>query len=538
MEIPGFAVKIADQYRRFLLILNIPWNSKSPSGLKLELVASFAGTGWAGVVQLACIPAYIKLMGIESYGLIGFYLVLQAMLQVLDLGLSPTMSREMARYSVQPEKAAEARDLVRTLEIGYWLIGLLIGAGILTTAPWLAVHWIKANAIPIQRVTQAVMLMGVLAVFQWPVSFYQGGLMGLRQQLLLNALKIGAATANNVGGVLILWLVSPTIQTFLAWQVGVNALLVTALAVSLWRSLPSSDRAARFDVVVARKVQHFAAGMTGIVAVGLVLTQTDKLLVSKLFSLRAFGYYALAWSVANGPLIVAGCVFNVAFPRMSAMVSAGDKNDISQFYHRGSQLMAVLVLPIAAVLSLFSFEVLRLWTGSSETAANTAPVLSMLMVGSAINALLFLPYTLQLAFGWTKLPLLAGLISISILVPLMFPMTRHFGLVGAASIWAILNILNMLVAVPIMHRRLLPHETWKYFSDVGLPLISTFGIAVLGRLIFSSPGSAFGTILGLSTVGLCTLAAAVLAAPLVRSRALTWLVNGKLQHVQGVASRS
>lgn len=113
---------------------------RSPSGFKLELVASFAGTGWSGVVQLACIPAYIKLMGIESYGLIGFYLVLQAALQVLDLGFSPTMNREMARYSVLPHKTAEARDLVRTLEIGYWLIGLAIGAGILAAAPWLAIH--------------------------------------------------------------------------------------------------------------------------------------------------------------------------------------------------------------------------------------------------------------------------------------------------------------------------------------------------------------------------------------------------------------
>src|SRR6266446_1136965 len=112
-------------------------------------------------MQLACIPLYIKFMGIEAYGLIGFYLVLQAMLQVLDLGLSPTMNREMARYSVQPGKAEAARDLVRTLEICYWLIGLLIGAGIVSASPWIARHWIHANAIPVRNVMQAVMLMGI-----------------------------------------------------------------------------------------------------------------------------------------------------------------------------------------------------------------------------------------------------------------------------------------------------------------------------------------------------------------------------------------
>lgn len=494
--------------------------------------------GWSGAVQLACIPLFIKLMGIEAYGLIGFYLVLQAVLQVLDLGLSPTINREMARYSVLPGKASEARDLVRTLETGYWSIGLLIGGGILMASPWLAVHWIRASMIPVRNVMQAVMLMGVLAVFQWPVSFYQGGLMGLRQQGLVNALKIGTVTLTNVGGVLILWMVSPTIQVLLIWQTAIGAVSVTALAILLWKTLPKSDRPARFDLGVAQNIRRFASGMAGIVVVSLVLTQADKLLVSKLFSLRTFGYYALAWSVANVPIIVAGCVFNVIFPRMSALVSTGDKEAISESYHSGSQMMAVLILPLAAVLSLFSFAVLRLWTGNSETAANTAPVLSMLVIGSAVNALLYLPYTLQLAFGWTKLPFLAGLASISILIPLMFPMTKHFGLVGAASIWAILNILNMLVVVPIMHRRLLPGELWRYFGDIGLPLISTIVIAVLSRLVFATPGSGFMTLVVLSSVCLGSLVVAVLAAPRVRSRALAWAVNGRFRHAQGVVSRS
>ena len=188
--------------------------------------------GGQALLQLACIPLFIKFMGIEAYGLIGFYLVLQAMLQVLDLGLSPTMNARWHDIRCFPKSSTEARDLVRTLEIGYWFIGLLIGGGILMASPWLAVHWIKASTIPVRNVMQAVMLMGVLTVFQWPVSFYQGGLMGLRRQGLVNALKIGAGTLNNVGGVLILWMVSPTIQALLAWQAGISAVWVISFGSS------------------------------------------------------------------------------------------------------------------------------------------------------------------------------------------------------------------------------------------------------------------------------------------------------------------
>ncbi len=63
------------------------------SRLKLNLLANFAGTGWSTLMGLVFIPLYIRFMGIEAYGLIGFYVALQGGLQILDFGLSPTMNR-------------------------------------------------------------------------------------------------------------------------------------------------------------------------------------------------------------------------------------------------------------------------------------------------------------------------------------------------------------------------------------------------------------------------------------------------------------
>ena len=44
------------------------------------------------------IPIYISYLGIESYGLIGLFIILQGLLSLLDMGLSPTLNREMARF--------------------------------------------------------------------------------------------------------------------------------------------------------------------------------------------------------------------------------------------------------------------------------------------------------------------------------------------------------------------------------------------------------------------------------------------------------
>jgi hypothetical protein len=75
------------------------------------------------------------------------------------------------------------------------------------------------------------------------------------------------------------------------------------------------------------------------------------------------------------------------------------------------------VLPIAAVISVFSFDVFRLWTGSAEIAHNAAPIASILVIGSALNGLMVLPYSLQLAHGWTSIGLRINFFLIVLLVP-------------------------------------------------------------------------------------------------------------------------
>ena len=145
--------------------------------LKRNIIANFAGQGWTILIGLLVVPFYVRLMGIEGYGLVGFYLTLQAVFNsFLDFGLSVTITREIARYSVSPDKINRTRDLVRTLEIGYWLIGLLLGLTVILGAPFIANNWLRAENISPDSIRQIVMAMGIATIFQWPLTFYQGGL--------------------------------------------------------------------------------------------------------------------------------------------------------------------------------------------------------------------------------------------------------------------------------------------------------------------------------------------------------------------------
>ena len=456
------------------------------SRVKTNFIANLAGSGWTALVGLACTPLYIRFMGMEAYGLIGFYFMLQGVIQILDLGLSPTVNREMARYSVLPGKAGEARDFVRTLEVGYWAIGILIGCAVWYSAPYIAAHWIKAGNISPLEVRRAVTIMGALTALQWPLTFYQGGLLGLQRQVLLNGITIATATLSGGGALLVLWLVSPTISVFFTWQIAVSLLQAAATTFALWRCLPGSGHVARFDLGITRGIWRFAAGMGSITITALMLTQLDKVILSKMLTLKTFGYYILAGVVGNGLSgVLITPMFNTIFPRFSSLVAAGDEKSLLAMYHGSTQVMAVMILPAAAVIAFYSPEIMLLWTGSPEVANNTASIVSILVAGTALNGLMNLPYALQLSYGWTRIGLAINTFFIVTLVPAIVLMTRHYGAAGAATVWLALNTIYMIVGVPLTHRRLLKGEAFGWFTkDVGIPLVGILIVAGTARLIF------------------------------------------------------
>ena len=192
--------------------------------IKRNIIANFVGHIWMAVVSIVFIPIYIHFLGIEAYGLIGFSASLLVMLSVLDLGLGGTINRELAKLSVHPDKAQEMRNLVRTIEIIYWSVALVIGATIVLLSGFIANHWLQTNQLSPKIVERAIMVMGLTCALQWPTSLYSAGLSGLQRQVLLNSIVVVISTVRALGAILVLWAISSTIQAFFFWQAGANLL--------------------------------------------------------------------------------------------------------------------------------------------------------------------------------------------------------------------------------------------------------------------------------------------------------------------------
>jgi O-antigen/teichoic acid export membrane protein len=265
-------------------------------------------------------------------------------------------------------------------------------------------------------------------------------------------------------------------------------------------------------------VSRFAAGMGAITILSIILTQLDKIILSKMLSLEMFGYYALAGIIAMSPLRFSGPLLSGIYPKFTQLASLNDLQQLKELYHKGCQLMAVLILPFSIVVAFFSYEIILLWTQSRITAEKSHLLVSILICGTALNALIQLPHALQLAFGWTKLFFFRNLIAAFVLIPLTVYMTTFYGAIGATTVWLFLNLGSVLFEIPIMHRRLLPEEKWQWYGrDFLMPLGTALLIAGLGKLFMFNAMTQFMTLIYLIVISAFTFGITLVVTPTTRS---------------------
>lgn len=495
------------------------------SAIRRDLVANIASKGWAVLISLLLLPVYIHFLGMEAYGLIGVFISISGIVSLFDFGLGTTVNRELARMSSNSQLEQQMRDLVRTLEVVYWSTGIVIGIVVAALAPVIATQWINPEQLPPETVQRSLLLMGLALACQWPVTLYTAGLFGLHRQVLQNTLSAAMTTVRSLGAALVLWQVSASIEAFLLWQISWSVVETLINAVVLWRSMPQGSGSARFNPRLMQGLWQFAAGVTGISVMSVILTQLDKVILSGLLSLEAFGYYMLASRLSGGLYYLVGPVIATFFPRFSQLLESKNENELRRVYHQACQIMSFLIFPPAVMLIFFSYEILHLWTRNPVIADHGYAVLSLLAAGTALNALASPPHVLQLASGWTRLALINSTVTTVLLAPLIYVMTGRYGGVGAASVWLVLNVGNVLVNAIFTHRRLLKHELGSWFRiDVGPPLLAAVVVGAAWKWLLPAPAAFPWSALNLVLVSFATLAVAAVATPEIRrvaARSLT-----------------
>jgi len=453
-----------------------------------NFLANFSSRIWSVLLSLFLIPQYIKLIGVEGYGWVGIYSTLSLCLAPMDFGFGSTMKREMARLTALKAPHASFAHFAYTIELLFWGTAVLIGVVFFLLAPLVSQNWIHSTKMTPEQVERCFRLMGLAISSQWPCAFYSLSLIGLQKQIPLSIFSILTGTLGSCGLLALLNYFSPTLEALFIWNSSMHLVQFLVLHRLLWKHLPTIQEKLKFQFHRLKEMKNFAFGMAGISVTTIILTNLDKLLLSKLLALQELGHYFLATTFSKAITLITGPLFITYFPKLSQTAAVNNQEELHKSYHQGCQLVSFLAIPTGLILILFSFDIFSLWLGEGKISKELSQVAQIYTLGSLINGWMTMPYALMTSLGWTQLSFYQNLISILVFVPALFFMTSHFGILGASLSWLFLNLGYFFLSVPIMHSRILTREmgSW-YLKDIGAPLLINLIFITAFRYLIPCP---------------------------------------------------
>ena len=455
--------------------------------LKKNILANYISQIYVAVIGIVLVPLYIRYMGAEAYGLVGFFAMVQAWFQLLDIGLRPTLTREAARFKGGVTDAQSFRRLVRVLE-GIFTVVALIGAlGMISMAGTIASRWLKVQQLPLNQVKMAITLMAIIVALRWICGLYRGAISGFERLVWLSNFNIIIATMRFVLVIPIFLYVGTTPIHFFGFELLVSIVEFTGLAFETYRLLPRIEggHGKPWDWQPLRAVLKFSLGVAFTGSIWVLVTQTDKLVLSRLLPLPEYGVFILAVLAASGVTMLTGPISMALMPRMTRLQAEGNEAGLVAVYRNATQVMVLIAAPATMVLACFGYRVLLLWTGNPALAIKAAPVMALYAIGNGILTVTAFPYYLQFAKGELRLHILGNALFVVVLIPSLIWLTIHFGMLGAGWAWLASNLLYLMIWVPRVHNRFLPrgvHFRWL-LTDI-LPIVGAVAsAAVLAKRI-------------------------------------------------------
>ena len=496
----------------------------SPS-LKRNVFANYATQFYVMGIGIVMAPAYLSYMGSEAFGLIGFFTMMAAWFQLLDMGLSPTLVRETARFRGGAIDVGALRALLRVFETIFGFVSLGGAAAIILFANQISVYWLKARGLPIEEVARAVMLMGMAVPLRWMAGLYRGMVNGFERQVWLGGYNAVIATARYVGvlGVFVVLGAAPVY--FFAYQLVVALIELGGLVAMTYSLIPrGSGSREKFSWRPLTGNLTFSLAIAFTATAWVVMTQTDKLVLSKWLTLAEFGTFSVA-IVAAGAINALGIPFGQALlPRLTKLVAESDEAGVAMLYSRATQAVCVLVAPSVAVLTFFAEQILRAWTGRPEIAHEAAPILCLYAIGNGWIALSSFAYYIQYAKGDLRLHFIGNAILVGLLTPLIIWGGARYGAVGTGAAWAAVNGLYALGWIPIVHARVFKGQHMRWMMHDVIPVIlPTVVAAWLLAMFVRWYSGRLATVFELAGVGAILFLVSCIGASAVRDRATTLL---------------
>jgi O-antigen/teichoic acid export membrane protein len=230
----------------------------------------------------------------------------------------------------------------------------------------------------------------------------------------------------------------------------------------------------KFDKQILKTIGRFAGGMMLMAMISSLNTQIDKLVISKILSLKEFGYYSLAGILSQVPVLIITPIAFAILPRMVKYTAKTEKDKLIKLFHVNTIVLSTLAATGAMVLFLFTKDFVLIWTHDNLIAQGIENVTKILLIGGVFLSFQYMPYHLAIANGHTQTNVRLGIVAIICIIPSLIFFVNQFGLIGATYTWLIMNIFAYFYLGYFIISKFLKNEFKRWLINGTLiPLVIT-----------------------------------------------------------------
>lgn len=435
-------------------------------------------------------------LGAESYGLIALYTSLQVAISIFDIGLSPAMSKEAARFKSGKISNSYFTSLLRSTELVYLLIMIFILIIGFLFARFIANQWFITETYSTNQIKNLLIIISLLLGLRLVEEFYRSILRGFDDHIWLNKFTSLISFLRWGGAFFLLLLIDKTLKFFFIIQCAISIFAIILYLSKVYNSLPKTTKITKFNIKSLSQIRKFSAGMSVIGFTSFILNQADKLLLSGYIDLSHYGYYMIAVTITSGVAQLVAPISLSIYPKFVSLISNNETNNIKNIFNISSQLISLCIIPLSIVLMFFSKETLFAWTGNTALTLYSYPILQILLLTNLVNSLASMPYILQISYGVTRLTIINNVIAIIFYLLPMFFIINKYGLFVLLCWSLLINIILTFLSINFTFKRFFYGKIkyWFYKSFLIPIAISTICIFFL-RLCYFELGNKIFTIL-------------------------------------------
>lgn len=394
---------------------------------------NLVGNGAPLVIALFCIPALIRGLGTDRFGLLALAWTLVGYASLFDLGLGRALTQVVARKLGAGEES-EVPSILWTSLLLLSVFSLLGTAVVAVLAPWL-VH--RVLTLPQELQPEAVSACILLAL-SIPLVVASASLRGFLEAYqrfdLTNALRIPTGALTFLGPLLVLPFSKSIVAVMCALVLARSAALVAHLFLC-FRVAPSLRRGMMWNGGVVRQLLSMGGWMTVSNVVGPLMTSLDRFVIGAMLTVTAVSFYVTPYEFVTKLWLIPTAVAAVLFPAFST--TCGQDSMLPRLLSRRAVKAVLLVLfPIVVCIVVFAKDGLTLWLGR-DFAEHSFRVLQWLTLGVLSNCLGQIPFALLQGAGRPDLTAKLHLGELPFYLIVLWWLIKTHGIEGAAIAWSL-----------------------------------------------------------------------------------------------------